>query len=165
MREREVGPLRARYERLVLGAQPGRGSVPWRRLGLQLSWELRGLIEAQWASWVPASERRTHPLRQYTMAARFLEDVRGRVGGSTIDQIAWVCALVLCRFDMRRLGLGASPLRRSPDGPQLTREDGARAWWCNLRRGATATGARVVYWAFDDGTVELLAIGFPKESS
>jgi hypothetical protein len=165
MREREVGPLRARYERLVLGAEPGRGSAPWRRSGRQLGEELRGLIEAQWASWVPESERRTHPLRQYTVTGRFLEDVRGRVGDSTIDQVAWVCALVLCRFDTRRLGLGAGPLRPSPDGAQLTREDGARAWWCNLRRGAKRTGPRIVYWAFDDGTAELLAVGFPKESS
>jgi hypothetical protein len=165
-RERELGVLRARYERLVLGEQASRATVPWRRPGRQLSEELRGLIEAQWASWVPASERPTHPLRQYTMAARFLEDVRDRAGGSTIDQVTRVCALLLCRFDTRRLGLGAGPLRPSPEAPQLTRKNGGRAWWCNLRREAPgARGPRVVYWTFDDGPVELLAVGIPKETS
>ncbi len=173
-RVRELGVLRARYEAWVLGDPDGGGKpagrgplLSWRskRAGRRLAEEMRRLIAAEWAGYLPAHERARHPLRDYRMTSQFLNDVRSRVGGVPMDRVAWVCALVICRLDVRRAGLGAGALRPSPDAPQLTREDGAKARWCNLRRSPTGRSPRVVYWALTDGTIELRGLGYPPKDA
>lgn len=172
-RVRELGVLRARYEALVLGEPDGEKStgrpplLPWRskRPGCGLPEEMRRLIAAQWAGYLPARERARHPLRDYTMAPQFLNDVRSRVGRVPIDRVAWVCSLAICQFDVRLTGLASGALRPSPDASDLTREDGAKARWCNLRRSPTAHSPRVLYWSCADGTIELVALGFPRDVS
>jgi hypothetical protein len=172
-REREVGVLRARYEARVLGEPSGEKTVGrrrrllWRpeRRGLQLSEEMRRLIAAQWASYLPVREQALYPLRDYRMTPRFLSDVRSRVGGVPVDRVAWVCSLVICRLDVSLAGLACGPLRRSPDASQLTGKDGEKAWWCNLRRSPAARSPRVVYWTYPDGTIELRGLGYPDDAS
>ena len=171
-RARELGVLRARYEAWVLDERNGQDSADrrprlWRSkpAGRQLAAEMRQLIAAQWAGYLPRREQRRHPLRDYKMAPRFLNDVRNRVGRVPIDRLAWVCSLVICRFDVKLAGLAAGPLRPSPDAAQLTREDGAKGWWCDLARSPSAHSPRVVYWCYADGTTELVAVGYPNDAA
>jgi hypothetical protein len=172
-RVRELVVLRARYEAHVLGEPDGEKSegrrprLGWRprRHSRQLSEEMRRLIAAQWAGYLPAREQTRYPLRDYRMTPQFLSDVRSRVGRVPIDRVAWVCALAICRFDVRLAGLAGGPLRPSPDAPQLTGEDGSKAWWCNLRRSPAARSPRVVYWAYPGDTIELRGLGYPTDAS
>lgn len=173
VRERELRVLRGRYEPMVLGARNSESATRYgpfaawrsRKSGGELAEEMRGLIEAQWSSYLRADEKAKYPLRQYKMSGRFSADLRSRVVPVPIDQVAWVCGLVLSQFDIGRVGLAAGPLRPSPDAPQITRKDGGRAWWCSLQRGTLAAdGPRLVYWSCADGTVELLAVGYPKDT-
>jgi hypothetical protein len=172
-RDRELRVLRTRYEASLLGERnsepstrhPPLAALRSRRTGREHAQEMRRLIEAQWSTYLPADRNAKYPLRPHKLSRRFLEDLQSRVGQVPIDQVAWVCALVLSRFDVRRVGLAAGPLRPSPDAPQLTRKDGSRAWWCSLRGGPLAEdGPRMVFWSCADGTVELLALGYPKDT-
>jgi anti-sigma factor RsiW len=145
----------------------GRG-WPWRprrfaRRDGGLAEEMRQLIDAHWRR-LPRRERAAHPLRDYEMTSQFLDDVRSRVGRVPLDRMAWVCCLLICRFDVRVIGLAAGPLRPSSDAPQLTRKNGAQAWWCNLRTQSPADGPRVVYWSGTEGTIELVALGYAKDA-
>jgi hypothetical protein len=172
-RVRELGVLRARYEAWVLGDPDGEKStgrrplLRWRskRPGRGLPEEMRRLIAAEWAGYLPVRERARYPLRDYTMAPQFLSDVRSRVGRVPIDRVAWVCSLAICQFDVRLAGLASGALRPSPDAPELTRGDGAKARWCNLRRSPAAHSPQIVYWRCADGTIELVALGFPRDAS
>jgi hypothetical protein len=169
---RELGVLRARYEACVLGTR-GEEASPSRwlrrenkRLGRRVEHEMRLLIEAQWASFLPRDARRRYPLRSYRMASRFLSDVAEGVGKVSMDRVAWVCSLVIARFEPTRLGFESGPLKPSPKTPQLTREDGASAWWCDLRRQSTPGRApRVIYWSHPEGVVELIGLGYPKDEA
>jgi hypothetical protein len=160
--------VRGRYEAWVLGEQAresGRHRPRrLRRPGGKLRDELRRLIAAQWDQ-LPRRERSEHPLRDYTMSTGFLKDVRGRVGRVPIDRLAWVCALVVCGFDVSRVGLAAGPLRQFPEAPELVREDGAKAWWCDLRRSSPTHNPRLLYWSCPDGRAELVALGYPTDGS
>jgi hypothetical protein len=82
-----------------------------------------------------------------------------------MDRVAWVCALVICRLDVRRAGLACGPLRASPDAPQLTSKDGAKGWWCNLERSPATLSPRVVYGSCPDGTIDLRALGYPPKDA
>jgi hypothetical protein len=172
-RMRELGVLRARYEAQVIGEPDGEKSEG-RRLRLrwrpgpqsrQLSEEMRRLIAAQWAGYLPARKQTRYPLREYRMTPRFLSDVRGGAGRVPLDRVAWVCALAISRFDVGLAGLAAGPLRPSPDAPQLTGKDGEKAWWCNLRRSPATRSPRVVYWAYPGGTIELRGLDYPTDAS
>jgi hypothetical protein len=170
-RVRELDVVRARYEAWVLaeGGHESSGHRPRfrgrsRDPGGQLPKEMRRLIAAQWDH-MPHRERAEHPLSDYTMTSQFIADIRSRVGRVPIDRVAWVCSLVICRFDVRTVGLAAGPLRPSPNSPQLIRKDGAKAGWCNLRRSPPDRCPRVVYWSCDDGKIELVALGYSQEAS
>lgn len=165
-RERELKVLRARYRVLVLGEQEvatRRSLIPARPRGSdRLADEMRLLIRTQWESYLTPEKRTTYPLRDVAMSRQFLEDLKRGVGSVSLDRVAWVCALLLCRFDVRRTGIAAGPLRPSRDAPQLTRENGERAWWCNVLPGSC--GPRVVFWSDGHSNVELVAIGYPKDT-
>jgi hypothetical protein len=170
-RARDLDVVRGRYEAHVLGggrSEPARRR--WNRFcGLgsarrELGGELRRLISAHW-HYMPRDERAAHPLRDYRFTRQFLTDVRSRVGKVPLDRVAWVCAFVACGFDVSRVGLAAGPLRPVPDAPQLTRADGARAWWCDLRRSPSRHNPRVVYWCATEGSTELVALGYPTHDA
>ncbi len=171
---RELGALRSRYEARVLDApRPERASRHWpgrwstrHRARRNLESEMRLLIAAQWASFLPSHARARYQLRAYTMTPGFLNDLARGIGKVPLDRVALVCSLVICQFEPRRAGFEAGPLRPAPDVSQLTREDGASAWWCNLRRRSHPVhGARVVYWTHPQGACELVALGYAKDAT
>jgi hypothetical protein len=168
-RARELAVLRARYEAWVFGEHDRESAVRRPRLARRsrrpgvLAQELRRLIAAQWGQ-LPGRERARYPLRDYEMTSRFLKDVRRGVGGVSIDRVAWVCSLVICRLDVSRVGLAAGALRASPGARQLTGRDGAEGWWCSLHRSPSADRGRVVYWSFPDGVRELRGLGYPEDA-
>ena len=171
---RELGALRSRYEARVLdvlrderssGRWPGRRWTRNRRRR-DLESEMRLLIAAQWASFLPSYARGRYQLHGYTMTPEFLDDIARRVGKVPLDRVALVCSLVACGFESRRAGFKAGPLRPTPDASQLTREDGGSAWWCNLhRRSHPVHGARVIYWVGPQGACEFVALGYAKDTA
>jgi hypothetical protein len=167
-RKRETRILRRRYTQafLALDRPRRRPPFPWsRRTAPRLEVELRALIEEQWASYLPTYDRKKHPLRGYTLTSRFLADAQHGVGDVPLDEIARVCALVLCRFDVRATGLATGALRPAPGEPQLTRGEGSKAWWCSLTRDGPDRAPCLVWWRNPDGTAELVACGRLQETS
>jgi hypothetical protein len=166
-RRRETKILRRRYARALLAPSrtSRRPSFSWRRRTPRIEAEVRTLIEEQWASYLPTDDRKEHPLRDYTLAPRFLADVQLGVGNVALDEIAWVCALVLCRLDVRAVGLATGALRAGPRKPQLTRGAGSKAWWGTLTREGPDRAPCLVWWRNPDGTAELVACGRLQDTS
>ncbi len=167
VRKRETKILRRRYAQALLAPDcPDRRPSPWRRRAApRIEAEIRTLIEEQWASYPPTYDRKKHPLRDYTLTSRFLADVHHGVGDVPLDEIARVCALVLCRWDVRATVLATGALRPAPGKPQLTRGEGSKAWWCSLTRDDSNRSACLVWWRNPDGTAELVACGRLQETS
>ncbi len=163
-RRRETRILRRRYEALLALVRPRGLRVGKRKPDLMDS-ELRELIAEQWTSVVPAEERDSYRLRSYTVAPRFIADLHRGIPDVPLDEIARVCALALCRFPVKAFGLHRGKLRPSPEQPQMSKADGAKAWWCSLTRSDSSGTPRIVWWANADGTVELVACGRLKEGS
>jgi hypothetical protein len=165
-RRRETKILRRRYETLIAADRP-RG-IPWPWGGPRpdrMETELRELIAEQWASLIPRSQQDKYPLRPYTVTPRLVGDLRRGVADTAIDEVARVCALVVCGFSIRATGLSTGPLRPSRDAPQMTKKDGSKAWWCSFARGASHAASRLVWWKNRDGSVELVAAGPPRGES
>jgi|GEM_PF-6643829 hypothetical protein len=168
---RELSVLRARYEACALGKHEDRATRGWPWWGKErarhdLGCEMRLLIEAQWAAFLPSHARHRHPICSYGMTPRFLSDVAQGVGKVPMDRVAWVCSLVICQFDVRRVGLESGPLKPSRDAQHLTGEGGASVRWCNLRRRSQPGRApRVVYWAHLDDVFELVGLGYPNDEA
>lgn len=171
-RIRELAVLRARYEASILGEEDRpsrRRHARLRSLGSggrepELREEMRRLIDAHWKH-LPRRERLEHPLREYTMTPQFLADLRSRVGRVPLDRVAWVCSLVICGFDVGRLGFASGPLPVSGEGSQRTRTDGSNARWCDLRRSSCTPNPRLVYRCCGEGRKELAALGYPPHVS
>jgi hypothetical protein len=165
-RRRETKILRRRYEALIAADRPRGFLLPWGKgKPPRMESELRELVAEQWASCVPVSQREKYPLRRYTVTSRFIKDLHQGIPDVPLDEIACVCALVLCRFRVEAAGLSLGKLRSFAGAPQMSKADGAKAWWCSLTRGETEIAPRIVWWANRDGTVELVACGIPKEGS
>jgi hypothetical protein len=168
-RRRETKILRRRYaQALLVQSQSQRPLwLPFRRRTERtlIEVELRALIGEQWRSYLPTSDQRKHPLREYKLSSRFLADVHRRIGDAPLDEIARVCALVLCRFDVRDIGLLTGPMRPAPREPQFTRGEGSKAWWCSLTRDGPERSSCLVWWGNTDGTAELVAFGRLQETS
>jgi hypothetical protein len=169
---RELGALRSRYEARVFGRHGDEwSSRSWlggwwtrKRARRDLEDEMRLLIAAQWASFLPNHARGGYRLGGYTMTPEFLSDVARRVGKVSLDRVALLCSLVACGFEPCRAGFRAGPLRPAADASQLTREGGASAWWCNLhRRSHPVHGARLVYWVEPQGACEFVAVGYARD--
>jgi hypothetical protein len=167
-RKRETKILRRRYAEALLAldrTSRRRPPFTWRRRPApRIEAEVRTLIEDQWASYLPTGDRKKRPLHGYTLTSRFLADVQHGVGDIPLDEIARVCALVLCRFDVRAAGLATGALRPAPGKPQLTKGEGSKAWWCSLTRD-TERAPCLVWWRNPDGTTELVACGRLQETS
>jgi hypothetical protein len=165
-RRRETKILRRRYEQLIAADRPPGIPWPWGRVRPdRMETELRELIAEQWASFIPRSQQDKYPLRPYTVTSRLIEDLRGGVADTAIDEVARVCALVVCGFSIKAAGISVGPLRPSPDAPQMTKKDGSNAWWCNFASGASESAPRLVWWKNRCGSVELVAAGRPKGES
>ena len=124
--------------------------------GLDLDGRLRRLINREWLKALPTpAEREQHPLR-YCIAPGFMRSVE-RLGGTSLQRIAWVAAMVGCGRAREIPGIDPHPLRktRAPSAEQSVRGDGANAWICKLGgEGAS----RLHYWTRDDGLSELATV-------
>ncbi|HEY3830283.1 MAG TPA: hypothetical protein VGL57_13905 [Solirubrobacteraceae bacterium] len=118
---------------------------------------LRGPYD--WGDW---------PLARYTLGADVLRVAEAQPGpsvrcaSSTVDQLAWACAMVACGRAPRLRSLDPKPLLGAQDGQQLVRADGACGWRCNLLRD-TAEGPQLHYWIHPSGLVEFQKVSDCEE--
>jgi hypothetical protein len=111
---------------------------------------LRGPYD--WGDW---------PLARYTLGEDVLSAAERYAGGSArctssaVERLAWVCAMVACGRAARLRSIQIQP--RGGEERQLVREDGARAWRCNLERDAL-DGPQLHYWTHPSGLVEFESV-------
>jgi hypothetical protein len=88
----------------------------------------------------------------------FLESLAS-VQGISRERVLLVCSQVICRRASEIPGMDLHALRKSesPSAAQVSRQDGGRAWRCNLQT-STPAARRLHYWELPDGTVELAKI-------
>lgn len=112
---------------------------------------LRGPYD--WGDW---------PLARYELGVEVVRVAESRASsslrcaGSTVDQLAWVCAMVACGRATRLRSIDPTQLTDS-EGEQVVRADGARGWRCNLLRD-TSEGPQLHYWIHPSGLVEFETI-------
>lgn len=109
-------------------------------------------IFTEWLRALTAADRRTNPVGGYVFGPRFLATVEANRAATSVDRIAFVCAMVSCGRAERLGSLKPQPL---PDVAQThkrrrnERPDGAKGWLCVVA-GAT----RLVYWTLPGGQIE-----------
>jgi hypothetical protein len=109
-------------------------------------------IFTEWLGALTAADRQTNPFGGYVFGPRFLATVDANRAATSMDRIAFVCAMVSCGRAERLSSLKPQPL---PDVAQThkrrrnERPDGAKGWLCVVA-GAT----RLVYWTLPGGRIE-----------
>jgi hypothetical protein len=123
-------------------------------MGCELA--LHGLIAKEWRALTPA-DRRAHPLGGYVLTPQFVEMVEQQPE-LAVERVAWVCAMIACRYAQALGGIAPHALLDAPRGTQIERDDGAKAWRASLKRIAPAA-PRLHYWIRPDGVIEYAAVG------
>jgi hypothetical protein len=117
---------------------------------------MQRLICREWLTALAAADRRDQALGGYRLAPQFMASVEDRRIATPAARIAFACAMVACGRAPKLPGLEPHPRREGKssggDDPQAVREDGAKAWMCNLGHGRGA--ARLFYWLLPDGLIE-----------
>ena len=115
---------------------------------------MQRLICREWLTALAAADRRDQVLGGYRLAPQFMASVEDRRIATPAARIAFACAMVACGRAPELPGLGPHPWRegKSGDDPQAVRDDGAKAWMCNLGHGRGA--ARLLYWLLPNGVIE-----------
>ncbi len=117
---------------------------------------MQRLICREWLTALEAADRRDQVLSGYRLAPQFMASVEDRRIATPAARIAFACAMVACGRAPELVGLEPHPWREGKSGggddPQAVREDGAKAWMCNLGHGRGA--ARLFYWLLPDGVIE-----------
>lgn len=152
----EVHAERERAEALqatleALEPDPGRRFIA----DVRRAWEQRGTDE----------DRERYPWREPRIGPEFLGSLE-RVQGISLERIIEVSAHVVSGRAREIPGLEVHPLRTSELGsaPQRVRDDGAKAWRCNLQ-ASTAAARRLHYWELPDGGVELAKVVYHDDFS
>lgn len=148
--ERErVEALRGTLE--ALEPDPGRRFIA----DVRRAWERSGTDE----------DRKRYPWREPRIGPEFLGSLE-RVQGISLERIIEVSAHVVSGRAREIPGLELHPLRTSDLGsaPQRVRDDGAKAWRCNLQ-ASTAAARRLHYWELPDGGVELAKVVYHDDFS
>lgn len=121
---------------------------------------MQRLICREWLTTLAAADRRDQVLGGYRLAPQFMASVEDRRIATPASRIAFACAMVACGRAPELPGLEPHPRREGRSGggddPQAVREDGAKAWMCNLGHGRGA--ARLFYWQLPDGVIEFDSI-------
>ncbi len=117
---------------------------------------MQRLICREWLTALAAADRRDHVLGGYRLAPQFMASVEDRRIATPAARIAFACAMVACGRAPELPGLELHPWRKGKSGggddPQAVRDDGAKAWMCNLGYGRGA--ARLFYWLLLDEVIE-----------
>jgi hypothetical protein len=121
---------------------------------------MQRLICREWLTALEAADRHDHLLGGYRLAPQFMASIEDRRITTPAARIAFACAMVACGRAPELPGLEPHPWREgksgSGDDPQAVREDGAKAWMCNLGHGRGA--ARLFYWLLPDSSIEFDAV-------
>jgi hypothetical protein len=122
--------------------------------GLDPEGIMQRLICREWLTALQAADRREYLLGGYRLAPRFSASVEDRRIATPATRVAFACAMVACGRAPELPGLEPHTRREGSGGddPQARRQDGAKAWMCNLGHGRGA--ARLLYWQLPDGTIE-----------
>jgi predicted RNA-binding protein with RPS1 domain len=122
-------------------------------------------VEQAWEGTTTPTDRERYPWRPPTIGPDFLESLE-TVEGIARSRVVNVCAQVVSGRAAEIPGLELHALRESEAGgaAQRVREDGARAWRCNLQTG-TAAARRLHYWQLPDGGIELAKIVYHDDFS
>ena len=117
---------------------------------------MQRLICREWLTALAAADRCDQVLGGYRLAPQFMASVEDRRIATPVTRIAFACAMVACGRASELPGLEPHPWREGKSGggndPQAVRENGAKAWMCNLGRSRGA--ARLFYWLLPDGVIE-----------
>jgi len=118
----------------------------------------RFLVEAQWATRIPAAEQRERPLGPYTLGPRFLASLAA-LEGIKDEKVAAVVVEIVTGIAPRVSGREVHQLRTGAGGgdPVRTRPDGAVAWRASLQVN-TPSARRIHYWVLPDQVVELACV-------
>lgn len=117
---------------------------------------MQRLICREWLTALAAADRHDQVLGGYRLAPQFIASFEDRRIATPATRIAFACAMVACGRASELPGLEPHPWREGKSGsghdPQAVREDGAKAWMCNLGHGRGAP--RLFYWLLPDGVIE-----------
>ncbi len=149
--ERRGAATRAQSARDRLGAAMGELSES------SCEEALHALISREWIGALGPADRREHPLGAYVLTAQFVAMVE-RQADLPRERLAWVCAMLACRYAATLPGIAPHPLMTAPGGQQIERADGAKGWRCNVKRNATG-GPRLHYWIRADRAIEFASVG------
>lgn len=114
---------------------------------------LRNLIKTRWQAEL-GTDCRDHPL-VYEFAAGFV--TMAETQPQLLDRLASACAMIASRYPQGLIHRHIKPLR-AENGLQLTREDAATAWCCNLTGNGDSQQC-LHYWVRTDGTIWLSIVG------
>ncbi len=107
--------------------------------------QFRFEVYLEWVHRIPAADKASKPLAEYTLADDFLDSVE-QLAGVSRAKIVSVVVEVLTDQVAGLAGRELHQLRSGPAGsPYLTRPDGATCWRVALQRD-TASARRLHYW-------------------
>jgi predicted RNA-binding protein with RPS1 domain len=121
-------------------------------------------VRLSWETLVP-DDRARYPWREPALGPEFLESL-ATVQGVSRERVVDVSAHVVSGRAKDIAGLELHRLRSGEggDSPPRVREDGAKAWRCNLQT-STAAARRLHYWELPDGGVELARVVYHDDFS
>ncbi len=124
-----------------------------------------GEVKRAWEAMTTPADRDRYPWREPRLRPDFLDSL-GRVHGVSRERVVDVCAHVVSGRAPGVPSLELHPLRISEGGgtAQLVREDGAKAWRCNVQT-RTAAARRLHYWELPGGGVELAKLVYHDDYS
>lgn len=118
--------------------------------------QLRHDLQQTWLRQVPECDRSANCLRGYRLGDRFLDGLKTVTAPR--DRVLTVLVDVLTRRAYSMPARAVHPHGTHRGGPQLTRDDGGRAYRATVKDG-TPGAPRLLWWELVDGTVELAWAG------
>ena len=93
------------------------------------------------------------PLDRYVFGEAFHQSLEHQ---ESLDNAAWVCAMVACGLAHGFPELDVQPRSVGPGGVQLVRKDGAKGYRCTVVSGR-GTGSHLDFWRLPSGVIDFAA--------